>query len=117
MRGISGSWYSPFDGATWSAASDVDIDHFVPLAEAWRSGASAWTTSKRQSFANDLGGPELWAMTDNLNQSKGDRGPSAWQPPLNHCLYARAWAQIKYPWGLTLQNSEKSALQGMLATC
>src|SRR3954463_7369087 len=49
----SGRWFSPYDGATWTAASDVDIDHVVPLAEAWRSGASAWTTSKRQSYAND----------------------------------------------------------------
>lgn len=28
----SGSWYSPYDGATWSAASDVDIDHLVSVA-------------------------------------------------------------------------------------
>jgi hypothetical protein len=27
----SGSWYSDYDGVTWSAASDVDIDHIVPL--------------------------------------------------------------------------------------
>lgn len=27
----SGSWYSDYDGATWSSASDVDIDHIVPL--------------------------------------------------------------------------------------
>ena len=40
----SGSWYSPYDGATWTAASDLDIDHMVPLAEAWNSGASSWTT-------------------------------------------------------------------------
>lgn len=32
----SGSWYSPFDGATWTAASDVDIDHMVPLSNAWK---------------------------------------------------------------------------------
>ena len=27
----SGSWYSDYDGATWTDASDVDIDHIVPL--------------------------------------------------------------------------------------
>lgn len=32
----SGTWRSPYDGATWTAASDVDIDHMVPLANAWR---------------------------------------------------------------------------------
>ncbi len=69
-------WYSPYDGATWTAASDVDIDHMVPLAEAWASGAWAWTTSQRQTYANDLGGPELWAVTDSVSQSKGDKDPA-----------------------------------------
>jgi hypothetical protein len=32
----SGQWFSPYDGATWSAASDVDIDHVVPLSNAWK---------------------------------------------------------------------------------
>ncbi len=44
----SGTWFSPYDGATWTAASDVDIDHMVPLKNAWISGANAWTTAKRQ---------------------------------------------------------------------
>lgn len=115
----SGSWRSPYDGATWTAASDVDIDHVVPLAEAWRSGAWAWTTSRRQSFANDLNFPQLWAVTDNVNQAKGDDDPAAWRPPLTsfHCTYARAWIRVKHAWGLTLQSSEKSALNSMLATC
>ncbi|MFG3645090.1 HNH endonuclease family protein [Micromonospora sp. NPDC047762] len=115
----SGRWYSPYDGATWTAASDVDIDHVVPLAEAWRSGANSWTTSRRQSFANDLTRPQLIAVTDNVNQSKGDQDPSTWQPPLSsyRCTYSKIWITVKYSWGLTLQSSEKSALQSMLNTC
>ncbi|WP_239082639.1 HNH endonuclease family protein [Actinoplanes teichomyceticus] len=115
----SGSWYSPYDGATWTAAADLDIDHVVPLAEAWRSGASAWTTSKRQSFANDLTRPQLIAVTDDVNQTKGDQDPSTWQPSLSsyRCTYARMWIAVKYYWGLTLQSAEKTALQGMLNTC
>jgi len=115
----SGSWYSPFDGATWTAAGDVDIDHLVPLAEAWRSGASAWTTSKRQSFANDLGRPQLWAVTDNVNQAKGDKDPAAWKPSLTGfwCTYAKSWIATKHYWGLKLQSSEKSALTTMLGYC
>ncbi|KAJ3042640.1 hypothetical protein HDV00_006919 [Rhizophlyctis rosea] len=79
----SGRWFSPYDGATWTLASDVDIDHMVPLANAWISGASSWTTSRRQAFANDLINPQLWAVTDNVNQSKGDRSPDLWKPPLS----------------------------------
>lgn len=115
----SGSWYSPYDGATWTAASDVDIDHIVPLAEAWRSGASSWTTSKRQSFANDLTRPQLIAVTDNVNQSKGDQDPSTWQPSVTsyRCTYAKMWIAVKSYWALTLQSTEKTALQTMLNTC
>ncbi|GIH08494.1 hypothetical protein Rhe02_65610 [Rhizocola hellebori] len=116
---VSGSWYSPFDGATWTNASDVDIDHMVPLSEAWASGAWAWTTARRQTYANDLGGPELWAVTDNVNQSKGDKDPAEWQPSLSsfRCTYARAWIQVKYFYALTVDSAEKSALNSMLATC
>lgn len=115
----SGSWYSPYDGATWSAASDVDIDHLVPLAEAWDSGAGSWTTSRRQSFANDLTRPQLLAVTDNVNQSKGDQDPATWMPSRTayRCTYVRAWVQVKYYYGLSVDSAEKSALQGYLASC
>lgn len=115
----SGSWYSPYDGATWTAASDVDIDHMVALAEAWRSGAYAWTTSRRQAFANDLSNAQLWAVTDNVNQSKGDKDPATWKPPLTsfYCTYAKAWIDVKYEWGLTVNSAEKSALSSMLGSC
>jgi hypothetical protein len=115
----SGSWHSPYDGATWTNPADVDIDHMVPLAEAWSSGAWAWTTSKRQTYANDLGGPELWAVTDNVNQAKGDKDPAEWQPSLTsfRCTYARAWIQVKWYYSLSVDSAEKSALNNMLATC
>jgi len=52
-----GSWYSPYDGITLTSARKVDIDHMVPLAEAWDSGASGWTAARRRAFANDLSDP------------------------------------------------------------
>jgi hypothetical protein len=115
----SGRWYSPYDGATWTAASDVDIDHMVPLKNAWISGAWAWTTAKRESFANDLTNPQLWAVTDNVNQSKSDQSPDSWKPPLSgyYCTYAKAWVRVKYVWALTVTSAEKSALTSMLGTC
>ncbi|GAB3681631.1 HNH endonuclease family protein [Actinocorallia lasiicapitis] len=115
----SGSWYSPYDGATWTAASDIDIDHMVPLSEAWKSGAWAWTTSKRQSFANDLSSPQLWSVTDNVNQAKGDKDPAAWKPSLTgfYCTYAKSWITVKYKYALTLQSTEKTALTSMLGYC
>jgi hypothetical protein len=115
----SGSWFSPYDGATWTAASDLDIDHIVPLAEAWRSGADAWTTAQRQAFANDLTRPQLIAVTDNVNQSKSDQDPSTWQPSVTsyRCTYAKMWVTVKAYYSLTLQSTEKTALQTMINTC
>ncbi|MEV8086004.1 HNH endonuclease family protein [Streptomyces nigra] len=115
----SGSWYSPYDGATWTAASDLDIDHLVPLAEAWDSGAGSWTTSRRQSFANDLTRPQLIAVTDNVNQSKGDQDPATWMPSRTayRCTYVRAWVQVKYYYDLSVDSAEKSALTSYLANC
>ncbi|GGS19913.1 HNH endonuclease family protein [Actinokineospora fastidiosa] len=115
----SGSWFSPYDGATWYNPSDVDIDHIVPLAEAWRSGASSWTTSRRQAFANDLSNPQLIAVTDNVNQSKGDQDPSTWKPSRTAywCTYAKMWVRTKYAYNLSVQSAEKSALSSMLNYC
>ncbi|MGI5449566.1 HNH endonuclease family protein [Streptomyces sp. CA-243310] len=116
---VSGSWYSEYDGATWTAASDIDIDHMVPLAEAWRSGASSWTTAKRQQFANDLTRPQLIAVTDNVNQAKGDLDPGKWLPSRTayRCTYARMWVQVKQYWGLKMDSGEKTALSSVLNGC
>ncbi|MEU3828809.1 DUF1524 domain-containing protein [Streptomyces sp. SID486] len=115
----SGSWYSPYDGATWTAASDLDIDHLVPLAEAWDSGASKWTTAQRQGFANDVTRPQLLAVTDNVNQAKGDQDPATWMPSRTayRCTYVRAWVQVKYYYDLSVDSAEKSALTNYLAGC
>ncbi|AZB44643.1 HNH endonuclease [Bacillus sp. FJAT-42376] len=115
----SGVWYSYYDGVMVYSPSEMDIDHVVPLAEAWRSGASSWTTAKRESFANDLSGPQLIAVTASSNRSKGDQDPSTWKPSRSgaSCGYAKWWITTKYNWDLHLQSSEKTALQSMLNTC
>ncbi|KAI1505830.1 hypothetical protein F5X99DRAFT_218578 [Biscogniauxia marginata] len=115
----SGTWTSPYDGGEWSAPSDVDIDHMVPLKNAWISGANAWTTDKREQFANDVDRPQLWAVTDNVNQEKSDQSPDEWKPPLEsfYCTYASAWVAVKSHWELSITEAEKSALTEMLDTC
>ncbi|PPR04757.1 hypothetical protein CVT24_007112 [Panaeolus cyanescens] len=60
----SGHWVSPYDGVATTLASDLDIDHVVPLKEAWLSGARSWTNAQREAFANDLTRPQLVAVTD-----------------------------------------------------
>ena len=115
----SGTWTSVYDGETWRKASDVDIDHVVPLAQAWVSGAKAWSTRRREQFANDLERPQLKAVTDNLNEQKGDKAPDAWKPPLVSywCAYAADWIVVKQYYDLTITVPEKTALATMLDHC
>lgn len=115
-----GRWFSYYDGATWTNPSDLDIDHFVPLAEAWDSGARSWTTSRRQAFANDLGDSRtLIAVTDNVNQSKGDKDPAEWMPSVTsvHCRYVTEWVATKIRWRLTVNTAEKTKLTSVAAGC
>lgn len=114
---LSGTWLDPYSAVALYAPSDVDIDHVVPLAAAWRSGASAWTDAQRQAFGNDR--LVLLAVDDAVNQSKGDKTPDLWKPPNQaaHCLYAKRWIAIKAKYTLTVSSAEKSALNQMLGTC
>ncbi|MFF9220783.1 HNH endonuclease family protein [Streptomyces viridosporus] len=118
-RAVSGRWVSVYDDETFTDASDLDIDHTVPLANAWRSGAGSWTQERRRAFANDLARPQLLAVSAASNRSKGDQGPEAWQPPAKTywCTYARSWTTVKAAYDLTVTEAERDMLTGMLDTC
>lgn len=119
-RSATGKWYSPYDGKALTIASGIDIDHMVPLKEAWESGAWNWTSAQRQTFANDLGyAYSLVAASASSNRSKGDKDPDDWMPSRStfHCTYVSRWIAVKYRWHLTVDSSEKSKLRSVLASC
>lgn len=114
----TGKWFSCYDRETWTDASDVDIDHLVALAEAWGSGAKRWTSGTRMRFANDLGDPRtLVAVTDNVNQSKGDRDPAEWTPEFGRCRYLREWVATKLRWSLKVNPAEKRRVVDLADSC
>ena len=114
-----GSWTSAYDGKTFTDPQGIDIDHMVPLANAWRSGADKWTEEQRKEFANDLTRPQLLAVSAASNRSKGDQDPSQWKPPQKgfYCEYAKRWITVKAYYGLTVTEREKSTLREMLGSC
>lgn len=118
-RPVSGRWTSPYDGESWTAPGDVDVDHVVPRKHAWMSGAASWTQAQREAFANDLQRPELLTVTDNVNQAKGDKAPDQWKPPsvAAWCRYASDWITVKAHYRLTITGAEKNALTLMLEHC
>ncbi|CAL9381123.1 hypothetical protein SUDANB121_01068 [Nocardiopsis dassonvillei] len=115
-----GEWFSYYDGATVAEARLLDIDHMVPLAEAWDSGASQWSTARRRDFANDLGEPvALVAVTARENRAKADRDPAEWLPSDEgvHCRYAAEWTAVKTRWSLSVDAAEKDALLALAEGC
>lgn len=114
----TGEWFSYYDRETWRDSSDVDIDHLVALAEAWGSGAKRWTRPTRKRFANDLQDRRaLVAVTDNVNQSKGDRDPAEWMPQYGKCRYLREWVATKLRWSLKANRAEKLELVKLAGGC
>jgi hypothetical protein len=118
-KATSGQWTSPYDAKVITKAAEIDIDHTVPLAEAWRSGADKWTDDDRKKFANDLGGVQLMAASATSNRAKGDQDPAKWKPPVQSywCVYSQHWISVKATYALTIDQAEHDALASMLATC
>ncbi|WP_407549083.1 HNH endonuclease family protein [Streptomyces sp. Pv4-95] len=115
-----GTWLSYYDETVVEGPSGLDIDHMVPLAEAWDSGASQWTPERRQAYANDLGAERsLVAVTAKTNRSKSDQDPAEWMPPAPaaRCTYLSDWVGTKLRWLLTVDRSERDTLRELAAPC
>ena len=115
-----GRWYGAFTGTWVTNPSNLDIDHFVPLANAHASGGWAWSSTTTRNYYNELSDPtHLIAVTASANRSKGSRGPESWKPSDTSywCVYGHTWANIKTRWELTVTTSELAALTSMLSTC
>ncbi len=115
-----GKWWSYYDAKFVTPASALDVDHLVPLAEAWDSGASQWTAARREAYANDQ---DAWyglvAVTAASNRSKADKDPAEWLPPSAEvlCRYGTEWVQVKTRWGLTVDLAEQEALAQIADAC
>ncbi|WP_405966035.1 HNH endonuclease family protein [Streptomyces sp. NBC_00723] len=114
-----GRWFSEYDQVWVTAASSLDVDHMVPLAEAWDSGASAWTAARREAYANDQGAPtSLIAVSGSSNRSKSDKDPADWLPVQGYrCEYGGAWVATKLRWQLPADPAERDALTHLAEVC
>lgn len=116
----NGRWYSYYDGVVHTTSATMDMDHFVPLAEAWDSGASKWDAKRRERFANDIWDPRaLVGVTEAQNVDKGGKDPADWLPPRSsvHCRYVKEWAAVKTRWRLSVDTAEKKALARIAGEC
>ncbi|WP_205315045.1 HNH endonuclease family protein [Nonomuraea lactucae] len=108
----------PYTGRTieWrkSHPDEIQVDHVVPLAYAWRMGASRWPMSKRLDFAQDP--LNLLPVHGAANEQKDASGPASWLPPRRRvrCAYATRFAQVALRYDVPVTRPDKDA---MLAQC
>ena len=111
-----GTWWSYYDDITVSDSSKFDVDHVVPLAEAYDSGADQWSQDRRERYANDLGESRaLVAVSAKSNRAKADRDVAEWLPPSEGalCQYVTDWVTVKVRWGLAADKDEADVLRKM----
>ncbi len=116
----NGTWLSAYDASVVAASSELDIDHLVPLAEAWESGGHEWAAETWTRFANDRADPRsLIAVSAATNRSKGARDPAEWWPPSSsyRCQYAVDWIAVKTRWDLAVDADEQESLDVQLGQC
>ena len=117
---VGGEWLSIYDSVKVTDAGKLDVDHMVPLAEAWDSGASAWDAAKKEMYANDQTDPRhLIAVTGASNRSKSDQDPAEWMPTNKAyaCEYLVNWVSIKVRWNLSVDKTEKAFIATNLKPC
>lgn len=115
---VEGDWYSLFDGVTFSGApAEIDVDHVVALAEAWDSGAAAWTLERRRQFANDP--LNLLVVTRRSNREKADLDAGEWKPPMDDawCVTASMMILTKLRYEMTVDAAERDGLEEMARRC
>jgi hypothetical protein len=113
----TGSWQDPYAGQTYKDAADIQIDHFVPLKNAYISGAASWTTKKRCLYANFLGNDfHLLSVLGRENMRKSDKSPAGYMPPnpAYRCQYLNQWLKVKMIWSMNLSKEETSRIADLV---
>ena len=107
-RVLTGLWLDSYTNMYFSASSDLDIDHLVPLKYAWTRGAYNWPKSKRVKFSNDES--NLFAVKKSVNRQKSAMGPAMWLPPSDNfkCEYIKLFQEIVAKYDLRQADDELS---------
>lgn len=109
----AGRWNDPYTGGTFTESKDIQIDHFVPLKNAYLSGAYKWSFRARCLYANYLGNDfHLLSANGSQNMKKGDKGPDKYIPPNPEytCTYLKNWLSVKFLWGLKMTEAEADSV-------
>lgn len=119
----SGTLIDPYTGKTIAftrgveSSRAVQIDHVVPLGDAWATGASLLTLAQRESLANDP--LNLLAVDGPTNEAKSDKDASEWLPPSVGfaCTYVARQIAVKATYHLWVTQAEHDKMASVLSAC
>ncbi len=116
-RVVTGQWKCPYTGKIFTDPGLLDIDHAVPLHEAYGSGGAAWSSGEKSAYTNFLGPGHLKAVDRSANRSKGSRQPNEWLPPNEsfRCQYVKDWLNVKRQWNLSTDCEEAQSLATLVS--
>jgi hypothetical protein len=120
---VAGTLNDPYTGKSIDfvrgdkTSSAVQIDHLVPLSEAWQKGAQQWDTKTRTAFANDP--INLRAVDGPSNSAKGDSDLATWLPPNrgHWCTYVSEIVHVKAKYGVWMTQAEHARAEEILSGC
>ncbi|MFC4005644.1 HNH endonuclease family protein [Nonomuraea purpurea] len=120
---LTGTLNDPYSGKTiqfkrgQNTSTAVQIDHLIPLSDAWQKGAQQWPATKRKEFANDP--LNLMAVDGPLNGQKSDSDAATWLPPRKEyrCTYIARQIEVKSKYGVWVTSAEKDAMKTVLDGC
>ncbi len=112
----TGEWLDEYTGKVFSVATQIDLDHIVPLRYAHNVGGDRWPMNKKVAFAND---PMNLLLAERSEiRKKGDKGPSRYLPREEyHCDYARQWEAIAEKYDLRLASRDRNRITSILKGC
>lgn len=120
---LTGVLHDPYTGETinfqfgQTTSAQIQIDHVVPEAAAWVTGAQQMTAKQRNEFSSDL--TNLLAVDGHTNESKGDGDAATWLPPNKafRCSYVARQIRVKTKWHLWVTTAEHQAMTRVLDHC
>jgi hypothetical protein len=112
----TGLWIGAFTGLVFTKASDVDIDHVIPLKYAHDHGGGDWSPLLKRLFANDV--ENLLVVDDRENQMKVAKGLSEYMPRIEYqCEYIRRWDTLTKKYQLSLNSHDLTIINEEIPLC
>lgn len=111
-----GGIYSPYTCESFDSIRETDIEHIVARSEAHDSGLCGADAETRTRFARDLLNLTLASPTLNRRE-KIAHDAAQWLPDQNRCWFAERVVEVRLQYGLTIDQDEADALDGILTNC